>query len=99
MALQFPDDIIFRQFRERLRQGRFTPHVGDGYPRPLRGQEAGTGDAGFGQANDKDIFVAIVHQNTYLIFRVEIATSARMMLIIQKRTMIFGSATPFSSKW
>ena len=36
---------------------------------------------------------------SYLIFKVEIATSARIILIIQKRTMIFGSATPFSSKW
>ena len=35
----------------------------------------------------------------YRNFSVEMATRARMMVMIQKRTMIFGSATPFSSKW
>jgi hypothetical protein len=43
-----------------------------------------------------------MRQNKYLslqrIFSVEIATSARMMVMIQNRTMIFGSATPFNSK-
>ena len=35
----------------------------------------------------------------YRSFNVEIATSASMIVMIQNRTMIFGSATPFSSKW
>jgi hypothetical protein len=38
------------------------------------------------------------HLGDQRIFSVEIATSARMMVMIQNRTMIFGSATPFSSK-
>ena len=35
----------------------------------------------------------------YLNFRVLIATSPRMMPMIQNRTMILGSAQPFNSKW
>ena len=35
----------------------------------------------------------------YLNFSVLIATSPRMMPMIQNRTMIFGSAQPFNSKW
>ena len=35
----------------------------------------------------------------YRILSVEIATRAKIIVMIQKRTMILGSATPFNSKW
>ena len=34
----------------------------------------------------------------YLIFKVEIDTRAKIIVIIQNRTIILGSATPFNSK-
>jgi hypothetical protein len=41
----------------------------------------------------------VARRTPHLIFNVEIATSAKIRVIIQNRTMIFGSATPFNSKW
>ena len=38
-------------------------------------------------------------RGAYRSFRLERATSASRMEMIQKRTMIFGSAQPFFSKW
>jgi len=39
------------------------------------------------------------YSSFYLNFNVPMATNPRIMAMIQNRTMIFGSAQPFNSKW
>jgi len=56
------------------------------------------GQPRFGQPDDGDVLSLQFHNCAYLNFRVLRATRARRMEMIQKRTMTFGSAQPFSSK-
>src|SRR5438552_10042930 len=63
--------------------------------RAARPKQAGGGGAALAQAHHEGVSSGEVH----LSLSDASAVSARMMEMIQKRTMIFGSAQPCSSKW
>ncbi len=80
--------------------GRGAP-VGDGHLGPARAGDAGRGDAAPREPHDEHALSCEAKRvgHRYLSLSEASATSASMMDMIQKRTMIFGSAQPFSSKW
>ena len=71
--------------------------VGESDPGAARLEEVRQADAGAPGTNHDNLLVPVVcrHQRN---FRVERPIRARMILMIQKRTMIFGSGHPLSSK-
>ncbi len=64
-------------------------------------QVADHGAAGNTQANNQieRVFRHIRLRPSYRILRVARPTSTRITVMIQNRTMIFGSGQPLSSKW
>ena len=77
---------------------RQRPLIAEHDLRAAPGQQTAQGHPAFAGADDDDLLPNVI-AHRYLSFRVDSATRARMMLMIQKRTMIFGSGHPLSSKW
>ena len=75
--------------------------VGGGHASPARGAEARRGDAGSRESHDQHAFAFEFDSRThsYLSFSVVSENSAKTSATIQKRTMIFDSLQPASSKW
>ncbi len=76
--------------------GRMRTRVGDDEPVPARGQVPGRRHAGAAEADDHAARCAagLLHQRS---FSVASPMRTSMNEMIQKRTMTFGSAQPFSS--
>ena len=70
--------------------------IGEGYSCAALNQKAHQGQTAFPGPDNNNSFILIIlfHRN----FNVDKAINASTMLIIQKRTIIFGSGQPFNSK-
>lgn len=66
--------------------------------RPEKPRQATTGRTGSDNCYLLVSIISLHRVNTYLNFNVERPIKARMILMIQNRTIIFGSAQPFNSK-
>ena len=91
-------DLLRDRLSERFLDGFPRPVVQQQDPRPLSREEARREQPGPAGPDHHDPFPRQVLHG-HRIFSVLIASSARMIDMIQNRTMTLGSAHPFSSKW
>src|SRR5690242_17635955 len=91
----------FAQFERSAAKLLLRPVVNGRHAGAARGAKARRGDAGSRQPHDQHAFAFEFDSRThsYLSFNVVSENSANTSATIQKRTMIFDSLQPASSKW